>query len=53
MTSACRLAIKSMVIGRQTRCFKRENLFFSPNHLYFASSLPIVFFYMNSFEVAF
>ena len=53
MTSACKLAIKSMVIGQQTCCFKPENPFFLPNYLYFASSLPIDFFQMSSFEEPF
>ena len=51
--SACKLTIKSMVIGQQTSCFKSENPFFLPNHLYFASSLPIDFFQMSSFEEPF
>lgn len=51
--SACKLTIKSMVIGQQTRCFKSENPFFLPNYLYLASSLPIDFFQMSSFEEPF
>lgn len=42
--SACKLTIKSIIIGQQTRCFKRKKSFFLPNHLYFASSSPIDFF---------
>lgn len=51
--SACKLVIKSMVTAEQTRCFKPKNPFFLPNHLYFASSSPIDFFQMSSFEVPF
>lgn len=51
--SACKLAVKGMVTAEQTRCFKCENPFFLPNHLYLASSLPIDFFQMSSFEVPF
>ncbi|MDY3104735.1 MAG: hypothetical protein SOW45_08560 [Prevotella sp.] len=50
---ACKLAIKIMVIVEQTRCFRRKKSFFLPNHLYFASSLPIDFFQMSSFKVPF
>ncbi len=51
--SACKLTIKSMVIMRQTHCFGRKNPFFLPNYLHFASSLPIDFFQMSSFEEPF
>lgn len=51
--SACKLTIKSMVTVEQTRCFKRKKSFFLPNYLHFASSLPIDFFQMSSFEEPF
>lgn len=43
-TIACKLPVKSIVIVEQTRCFRRKKSFFLPNHLYFASFLPIDFF---------
>ena len=52
-TRACKLPAIGIVTVEQTRCFKRKKSFFLLNYLYFASSLPIDFFQMSSFEEPF